>query len=156
MDSEHQPTDTTISTTHLIKGEDLNHHGTLYAGRCVEWSVQMAYIAAENLFETPRPLVFMSIRNLSMRAPVRLGDILQFTGRIDYIGETTIGVRVEGRLLQNKHGRKSVVNGSFLFCTVDQHGRSVPHGLPGLEPESELARDRWRRSVESLSTGEPV
>ena len=24
------------TTDHLVKGEDLNHHHTLYAGRCVE------------------------------------------------------------------------------------------------------------------------
>ena len=35
-----------ITTSHLVKGEDLNHHQTLYGGRCVEWCVQMAFIAA--------------------------------------------------------------------------------------------------------------
>ena len=27
-------------TYHLVKSEDLNHHGTLYAGRNAEWFVE--------------------------------------------------------------------------------------------------------------------
>ena len=34
-------------TSHLVKSEDLNHHQTLYAGRCIEWCVEMAYITAQ-------------------------------------------------------------------------------------------------------------
>lgn len=77
-------------TTRLVKGEDLNHHETLYAGRCAEWSVQMAYITAQSCFAEPTPLVFMSIRNLSMRNPTRVGDLVEFTGRVDYVGESTL------------------------------------------------------------------
>jgi acyl-CoA hydrolase len=135
--------DRTISTTHLVKNEDLNHHRTLYAGRCVEWCVQMAYIAAENCFDEARPLVFMSIRSLSMRAPAHLGDIIQFTGRVDYIGESTIGIRVDGRKLQPKDSQKTVVTGTFLFCTVDEEGKAAAHGLPALAPESATAKGRW-------------
>ena len=51
-----------VTTMQLVKGEDLNHHQTLYAGRCVEWCVQVAYMTAENCFQDNRPLVFMSIR----------------------------------------------------------------------------------------------
>ena len=35
-----------VSNTHLVKGEDLNHHGTLYAGRGVEWMVETGFIVA--------------------------------------------------------------------------------------------------------------
>ena len=34
-------------TYHLVKGEDLNHHGRLYAGRNAEWFVESGFIAAE-------------------------------------------------------------------------------------------------------------
>lgn len=140
-----------ISTSHLVKSEDLNHHNTLYAGRCVEWSVQMAYIAAENCFDQPRPLVFMSIRSLSMRAPARLGEIIQFTGRVDYIGESTIGIRVDGKKLQPKDDPKPVVTGTFLFCTVDEEGCSIPHGLPALNSQSAGSQNRWKNAERELT-----
>jgi acyl-CoA hydrolase len=133
-----------ITTTHLVKGEDLNHHHTLYAGRCVEWCVQMAYIAAQNCFSDQRPLVFMSIRSLSMRSSVQLGEIVHLAGKVDYIGESTIGVRVDGRTLQPHDGGKPVVTGTFLFCTVDTEGRAEAHGLPSLTNVSPSAQRRWK------------
>ncbi|NTU75550.1 MAG: acyl-CoA thioesterase, partial [Anaerolineaceae bacterium] len=36
----------TCVTQHLVKSEDLNHHGTLYAGRTAEWFVESGFIAA--------------------------------------------------------------------------------------------------------------
>jgi acyl-CoA hydrolase len=145
-------TDRTITTTQLVKSEDLNHHRTLYAGRCVEWSVQMAYIAAENCFDEARSVVFMSIRSLSMRTPAQLGEIIQFTGRVDYIGESTIGIRVDGKKLQPKGEQKTVVTGTFLFCTVDEDGKAAPHGLPALAPGSDAARGRWKDVDDAFPT----
>lgn len=134
-----------MTTNHLVKSEDLNHHRTLYAGRCVEWCVQMAYVTAQSCFTEPRPLVFMSIRSLSMREPARLGEILQLTGRVDYVGESTIGVRVDGRLLQPRSGRGLVVTGTFLFCTVDENTKAVPHGLPDLTEQTSASLNRWKQ-----------
>ncbi|MFQ5429444.1 MAG: acyl-CoA thioesterase [Phycisphaerae bacterium] len=151
----HESDDRWISTTRLVKGEDLNHHHTLYGGRCVEWCVQMAYIAAENCFDEARPVVFMSIRSLSMRSPARLGDILQFTGRVDYVGESTIGVRVDARRLQPKSERKPVATGTFLFCTVDERGQAVPHGLSAVAPRSVAAEARWKQAAAGVEPSLP-
>lgn len=142
----------TMTNTHLVKGEDLNHHQTLYGGRCVEWCVHMAYVAAQSCFDTPRPLVFMSIRSLSMRTPARLGDLVEFAARVDYVGESTIGVRVDARKVQPREDRKPVVTGTFLFCTVDEEGRAVPHNLPQVEDVTNGTRNRWKRAEEEFLT----
>lgn len=134
-----------VESTHLVKGEDLNHHHTLYGGRCVEWCVHAAYIAAEACFDTPTPLVFMSIRSLSMRRPARLGDIVRFRGTVDYIGESTIGIRVDATLLQPRDEAALVATGTFLFCSVDDAGRSLPHNLPALANGSSEAR--WKSAI---------
>lgn len=133
-------------SSHLVKSEDLNHHLTLYAGRCIEWCVEMAYITAQRCFPTPRPLVFMSIRSLSIRAAVRLGEILELSGRIDYLGESTIGVRIDGHKAQNGEDHKPVVTGTFLFCTIDEAGKALPHGLSHAESAGSVNRAKeWQR-----------
>jgi acyl-CoA hydrolase len=134
-----------VRTTHLVKGEDLNHHHTLYAGRCVEWCVEMAYVTAQSCFREPRPLVFMSIRSLSMRSAARLGEIIELSGRVDYIGESTIGVRVDGRRTQGDEDHKPVVTGTFLFCTIDDEGKAIAHGLPVPEQRSTASDRKWRQ-----------
>jgi len=147
--------DRVISSTHLVKGEDLNHHHTLYGGRCVEWCVQMAYVAAENCFDEPRPLVFMSIRSLSMRSPARLGDIVRLTGRVDYIGDSTIGIRVDAVKLQPRNDPKTVATGTFLLCTVGADGKSVSHGLPAFLAKSASAEARWTQAANEVEPSLP-
>ena len=39
-----------LKTCRLIKSEDLNHHGTLFAGRCAEWFVESGFIAVAAKF----------------------------------------------------------------------------------------------------------
>jgi len=127
-------------TTHLVTGADLNHHRTLYAGRCVEWAVQSAYIGAESCFAEPQALVFMSIRNFSMRSAVQVGEMLRYEAAVDYVGESTIGIQVRITTVQPKDAPRLVGRGRFLFCTVDTAGHSQPHGLPELNP---AAAPRW-------------
>ncbi|HUN80648.1 MAG TPA: acyl-CoA thioesterase [Phycisphaerae bacterium] len=140
-----------VRTACLVKGEDLNHHQTLYAGRCVEWCTHAAYVTAQSCFAIGQPLVFMSIRSLSMRAPARLGEVIEFIGRVDYIGESTIGVRVDARKMQPKDDQKPVATGTFLFCTVDEHGKALPHGLPQIAGQSRSAEKRWKATEESFA-----
>jgi acyl-CoA hydrolase len=141
----------TIINTHLVKGEDLNHHKTLYAGRCVEWCVHTAYLTAQSCFSESRRLVFMSIRSLSMRAPAFLGEVVQLAGRIDYIGESTIGVRIDGQKLQPRNDQKPVVTGTFLFCSVDDEGRAIAHGLPAsLAADASGPKSRWQKLERDL------
>lgn len=47
---------TQFTTYHLVKSEDLNHHGTLFAGRGAEWFVESGFIAAANLVN-PKNLI---------------------------------------------------------------------------------------------------
>jgi len=127
-------------TIRLVTGADLNHHQTLYAGRCVEWAVQAAYIGAESCFATAQPLVFMSIRNFSMRSAVQVGEMLRLQAAVDYVGDSTIGIQVRITTVQPKDTPRVVGRGRFLFCTVDAAGHSQSHGLPELNP---AAAPRW-------------
>lgn len=148
--------DDAVETIHLVKGEDLNHHQTLYAGRCVEWCVEAAYVAAESCFDESQPLVFVSIRNLSMRSPARVGDLLRYIGTIDYVGESTIGVRVDVRTVQPTDAPRTIASGTFLFCTVDDDGRAMNHGLPAKAAARPTANARWQDAAKSLKPGMTV
>ena len=40
----------TFITHHLVRSEDLNHHGTLFAGRSSEWFIEAGFIAKPVIF----------------------------------------------------------------------------------------------------------
>ena len=59
--------------THLVKSEDLNHHGTLFAARTASWFVESAFIAAACEHGDPSEIVCRNIHGMSFRTPVRNG-----------------------------------------------------------------------------------
>lgn len=108
---------------HLVKGEDLNHHRTLFAGRGAEWLVEAGFIAAADLLP-PEFVLCLKIHGMQFRRPVRPGEVIRFVSRVVLAGKsrlvTHIRADVKGEL---------TVEGFITFVYVDEHGRPRPHGL---------------------------
>ena len=79
----------TYTTHHLVKGEDLNHHGTLYAGRGAEWFVEAGFIAAASLTR-PENIVCLKIHGMEFSRPVHLGEIICYESKIVHTGKSRI------------------------------------------------------------------
>lgn len=116
----------TIVSTHLIKSEDLNHHGTLYAGRMAEWFVEGAFIAAARLYGNPENIVCAKMHGLRFNGPATKGDTIELDTRVVYTGNTSL--TVYGRVTKND-GEKVLVDGFVTFVCVDHDGRKMPHHL---------------------------
>ncbi len=59
--------------SHLVKSEDLNHHGTLFAGRSAEWLVEAGFIAAAAEHRRPQDVVCVNIHGFIFKTPVGKG-----------------------------------------------------------------------------------
>ncbi len=108
---------------HLVKHSDLNHHGTLYAGRCADWFVESGFIAAASL-TSPENIVCLKIHGLLFTSPAHLGDILNFESRVVYAGRTSLITFV-----QVVRQGKTILNGFITFIHVDLKGKPTPHGI---------------------------
>ncbi len=128
-------------TYHLVKSEDLNHHGTLYAGRNAEWFVEAGFIAAAAL-SRPENIVCLSIHGLVFRRPVHLGEVIAFESRIVHAGRSRIMAFVE-----MKSGEESIVRGFITFVNVDREGRPLSHGVTveAATPEDRDLQEQARR-----------
>ncbi len=62
-----------ISYVRLVKSEDLNHHGTLFAGRCAEWFVEAGFIAVASVLPAEN-IVCMKIHGLEFSRPGSIGS----------------------------------------------------------------------------------
>jgi acyl-CoA hydrolase len=111
------------TSVHLVKGEDLNHHGTLYAGRTAEWFVESGFIAAASLTK-PENIVCLKIHGMTFSRPVRKGELPVFTSRVVLTGDTKIVSHIEVTV----HG-KVAVSGFITFIHVDLEGKPQPHGI---------------------------
>lgn len=129
-------------TYHLVKSEDLNHHGTLYAGRSAEWFVESGFIAAASLTR-PENIVCMMIHGMMYQRPVRLGEIIGFESRIVLAGRSRLAA-----LIEMKSGEETIVRGFVTFVHVDRDGRPLAHGLTiTAETPEEIALQEQARKV---------
>lgn len=132
----------TVSTRHLVKGEDLNHHGTLYAGRGVEWMVEAGFIAASAAIKDPH-IVCMRINSLLFRKPVPKGQIVVYEGCIVHAGRTSMTAYVK---VINSNTDEFIVDGFFTYVYVDDKGKPIPHGLV-VEPSSDEERALYDQAL---------
>ncbi|MBI9046812.1 MAG: acyl-CoA thioesterase [Anaerolineaceae bacterium] len=118
------------TTYHLVKSEDLNHHGTLYAGRTAEWFVESGFTAAASLTH-PDHIVCLQIHGMVFKNPVKRGEIACFKSKVVFTGRTKIVAYIALQAAE-----RNVVEGFITFIHVDENGRSKPHGIE-IIPETE-------------------
>ncbi|MCX7023858.1 MAG: acyl-CoA thioesterase [Spirochaetes bacterium] len=115
-----------IHSARLVKGQDLNHHGTLFAGRIAEWFTESCFLAVSRFTGTPENIVCVKIHGLTFSRPAQSGDTIEIVTRVIKTGTTSLTVSSE--VFINDDGT-SVVKGFATFVTVDGDGKPYAHGL---------------------------
>ncbi len=104
------------SISHLVKSEDLNHHGTLFAGRSAEWLVEAAFVAAASSHGRPQDVLCINIHGFIFKKPVEKGTILTLKSRVVKVGHTSmvVYVRAISEIEKTQH-----VDGFLTFVCVE-------------------------------------
>lgn len=136
---------TTVS--HLIRSSDLNHHGTLFAGRMSEWVVEAGFIGAQRaLGIDPAHMVCLKIHGLIFTKGATNGDIIELRVQAAHVGRTSITVYIEAFV--PRQSADPALDGFITFVAV-KDGQSAPHGLQVERPTEGQALQRWNE-VERL------
>jgi acyl-CoA hydrolase len=113
-------------TQRLVKSEDLNHHGSLYAGRSAEWLIESGFAATAD-FVPPKQLVCVKLHGMHFAKPARAGDVICFESKVVYAGRTSfITYNKVYKRGQEKH---FMVDGFITFVHVTHHTQPKPHGI---------------------------
>ncbi|MCL2162750.1 MAG: acyl-CoA thioesterase [Betaproteobacteria bacterium] len=122
--SEHCYSQTTF--VEMIFPDQANHYGTLYGGNALGLLGKAAFVTATRY---ARHAVVMAMsERVEFHVPIRLGQMLELTGRITRVGRSSMTVEVVGvaeTLLTGE--RKEALAGRFEMVAVDKEGR--PHPL---------------------------
>lgn len=133
----------TMNSMRLVKSEDLNHHGTLFAGRSAEWFVEAGFIAATTLLD-PKWVVCMKIHGMHFSSPVRPGEIINFESKIVYTGRSTLFAHIKAvRVALDEN----FVEGFITFVHVDENTKAKPH-LIEIVPVSDYDKELQRKAIE--------
>ena len=130
-----------FTTYRLVKSEDLNHHGTLFAGRTAEWFVESGFVSAAALIN-PKHVVCLKIHGMYFTKPVKPGQIVNFTSKIVYTGNTSLVSHIQ---VTSTDSEEPIVSGFITFIHVNEATKSTPHNI------EILSQNRWRQNLIRIS-----
>src|SRR3982751_6875269 len=131
--------------TAIVFPDDINVVGTLYGGRVMEISDEVAAIVARR--HSGRTCVTLGIDSVRFLAPARHGDILVFKAAVNRVWRTSmeIGIKVfadDSKTMQRHH----IVSAYFTFVGVDEDLKPIE--LPPVMPDTDEQNRRFAQADE--------
>ena len=142
MQSKHV-SDTMIEQVYQVRPEHLNGSGRLFGGRLMEWIDEVAGLVA--MRHAQSNVITASVDNLKFIRGVYQGDLLVLIGKMTYVGNTSMEVRVD-TYVETLDGMRRPVNRAYLVqVAVDQ--KDKPVRVPGLIVETESEKAEWEAGI---------
>lgn len=121
------PTDPgrTLALRVMTLPRDTNHYGTVFGGVILSYIDQAGFVEARR--HASCRWVTAAIDRVDFKAPVNLGDIVNFYARTTRVGRTSVSVRVEVEAERYTDGaHASVTTATLVMVAVDEHGHPLP------------------------------
>lgn len=110
-------------TYRFVKTQDLNHHGTLFAGRAAEWFVETGLMAT-SFYVPAENIVLVNIAQMSFYKPIQLGDLIECKSKIVYAGKSSFMAYICFCV-----GEEKRVEGFISYVNVDENGAAFAHNI---------------------------
>ena len=135
--------ETMIEQVYQVRPEHLNGSGRLFGGRLMEWIDEVAGLVA--MRHAQSNVITASVDNLKFIRGVYQGDLLVLIGKMTYVGNTSMEVRVD-TYVETLDGMRRPVNRAYLVqVAVDQ--KDKPVRVPGLIVETESEKAEWEAGI---------
>jgi acyl-CoA hydrolase len=136
--------------SHLVRPEDLNHHGTLFAGQMAKWLVEAGLITAAKLTGKPEDVVCVQLSGMTFRKPGNNGDLIEIKSRIAYLGTTSITIYSQ---VVRRQDQSVLVSNMATFVTVDKQNKPYSHGLKLSAEYIARNRDIYNEALKNRPAG---
>ena len=136
-----------IEQIHLLRYEDINGENRLFGGKLVSWIDEVAGTVAKR--HTGVKVTTASIDNLQFKQPAYLDDLVVIIGRVTYVGNTSMEVRVD-TYLEELDGTRRPINRAYLtMVALDAHAR--PCHIPyGIKIETEAQKGEYESALKRI------
>ncbi len=137
----------------IIMPEQINGFNRLFGGKLVEWMDVVAAVVARR--HSDCNVTTASIDSLHFKAPAYINDTMVLQGRMTYVGNSSMEVRVDA-YTEALGGQKHLVNTAyFTLVALDENERPVR--VPRLicetdEDEEEYKAGAKRRELRQSTT----
>ncbi|HEY0029961.1 MAG TPA: acyl-CoA thioesterase [Bacteroidia bacterium] len=115
------------SQTHIFKAvfpNTTNHYDTLFGGTAMHMMDEVAFITATRF--SRMKMVTVSSDKIDFKKPIPGGTIVELIGKVSYLGNTSLKVRVEIFVEQMYSDvREKAITGDFTFVAIDENKKPL-------------------------------
>jgi uncharacterized protein (TIGR00369 family) len=128
-----------VTLSALMGPQDTNGLGNVHGGVIMKMVDEVGALAAMRHARTP--VVTIAIDSMTFLEPVRVGNHVQCTAELTYVGRTSMEVRVEVLTENVLTGEASITNTAYLvYVALDGEGKPTP--VPRLTYVTDDERER--------------
>src|SRR6266516_525047 len=142
--SSRPTSETRLSLSHITAQNDANLLGTVHGGVIMTLVDSVAGVVAAR--HSGGPAVTASMDEMVFLVPVRVGDVVHFSGQVNWTGRSSmeIGVRITADRWDSVGPQIHVASAYLVFVAVDADGS--PRAVPQVVPETDEDRRRLREA----------
>lgn len=115
------------SETHIFKAvfpNTTNHYDTLFGGTAMHMMDEVAFITATRF--SRMKMVTVSSDKIDFKRPIQGGTIVELIGKVSYLGNTSLKVKVEIFVEQMYSTiREKAISGDFTFVAIDENKKPL-------------------------------
>ena len=140
-----RPTSATrLSLSHITAQNETNLLGTVHGGVIMTLVDSVAGVVAAR--HSGGPAVTASMDEMTFLVPVRVGDVVHFSGQVNWTGRSSmeVGVRITADRWDSVRPQVHVASAYLVFVAVDAEGK--PREVPQVVPETDEERRRLREA----------
>ncbi|MFL2630282.1 MAG: acyl-CoA thioesterase [Thermodesulfobacteriota bacterium] len=126
---ERQKRKSTMATSSImVFPSDTNDYGTMYGGRLIEMMDMVGGICARRY--SGHKAVTASIEDMQFNKPINRGDIIEFTSKVIYTGNTSLVIKTKVTREAYDEDKELCARAYFVFVAMDKDGK--PTQVPEL------------------------
>jgi acyl-CoA hydrolase len=143
MEIEKRVEDSFTEQIQLLMPQHINGNGRLFGGKLLEWIDIVGGVAARR--HSGCNVITAAIDNLQFKEGAYVNDTLVLIGRITYVGNTSMEVRVDTYVEELSGIRRPINRAYMVYVALDSEGK--PIRVPRLRIETENQRGEWEGAL---------
>jgi len=140
MNERRTPSSTSVTISELMTPESANFLGNVFGGVILALLDKCAYVTASRF--AGRVCVTAGFERVDFHSPIEVGELVHLTGTVDYVGRTSLQVRIEVQAENIQERTLRHTNSCIVtMVAIDDEGRPTP--VPRLHPESREEKEHF-------------
>ena len=134
--------DSATETLHIVRQNHLNAAGRLFGGVLMQWIDELAGLVAKR--HSHMNVTTASVDNLRFLKGAYQRDVVVISGKITYVGNTSMEVRVDS-YVEDLDGVRTPINRAyFTMVALDENDK--PCTVPRLTLTTDEEREEWEKA----------